>query len=372
MLLYNSEKNNNLLFDKIFRKKCFFKEDTNYTIITGYIGYSTPKELIGLGFKNIDVIIGMYGSNIKPEMHAILLKIQEENENIKFFYTDQKIHSKLYIWHVDEVVQEYAIGSANFSSSTALMENFYRETLDFFENQEDSLKILQYYENIKKFLIPIKEYNIKSCDKELCEMVIKKSYSLSLLSGKTVLLKPNILGSITKKGEVSVSSALNWGFSRGLPLLGDAYLAISSSFIKNNLNFIPPKIINSKNIPIEVLWDDNETMIMLMEGNQSVDGVLYPKQISSYKNKSLLGTYLRKRIGDKIGLNLNFTKEEVDVIKRSKNNVKNFNFNDSFSKKLKEKIITKDMLEKYGRTTIDIKKIKENTFYFDFSTKKNI
>ncbi len=372
MLLFNSTTNKNLLFDKVFRDKSFFKEDTEYTIVTGYIGQSTPKELINLGFKKTKVIIGMYGNRIRPELHSVLLRIQKEYPFIRFYYTDSKIHSKIYVWHIGKNIQECAIGSANFSSGTALVENLYRETLYLFDKESEAskLSIFNYLSNIENFLIPIEDYeiNLKFKDRLKHKELQERGEALSLLASRSTPSHPNIFGLVTKKGGVSVSSCLNWGFSKGLPLLGDAYIPVSSEFIKNNKDLIPCKP-EKENIPIEVLWDDGETMTMLMEGNIKIDGILYPKQISSYKNKSLLGDYLRKRIGEKINKDLTFSKDEIKYIKEIKKN-KNFkNINEDFCEKIRNKIITDKMLEMYGRDKIDIRKTDSRSYYFDFSAK---
>lgn len=373
MLLYNSVQNKTLLYDTVFRKKTSFEEDTELTIITGYIGFSTPEELLYLGFKNIKVIIGMYGSNISPDLHSILLRIQRQNPKIQFFYTNSKIHSKIYIWHKGNNIKEYAIGSANFSSATALVENLYRETLDLFPSETKSEeKINQYLNDISNFLIPIDKYTttLEATKREKHLLVEEKGRILSLLSSRSTPTSPNIIGETTIVGGVSVSSGLNWGYSNGLPLLGDAYIAISSEFVKNNPDIIPPKQ-KDENIPIEVLWDDGVTMLMLMEGNMGTD-VLYPKQISSYNNKSLLGSYLRKRIGEKIGQDLEFNQEEIDEVKRYKNSKEETKINGNILNSIKTKLITKDILNKYGRTTIDIKRMSNGSYYFDFGVKKTI
>ena len=65
--------------------------------------------------------------------------------------------------------------------------------------------------------------------------------------------------------------------------------------------------------------------------------------------------YLRKRIGDKIGVDLSISND------LSKEDFK------SKASEYKDKLITKDMLEKYGRTSIEVKLIGDKTYYFDFS-----
>ena len=83
---------------------------------------------------------------------------------------------------------------------------------------------------------------------------------------------------------------------------------------------------------VNVTWDDGVTMVCSFEGTQDVNGVVYPKQISSYNDKSILGHYLRKRIGVAASV-----------------------------------IVTEVELNSYGRTHIDITKNADGSFVFDFS-----
>lgn len=83
---------------------------------------------------------------------------------------------------------------------------------------------------------------------------------------------------------------------------------------------------------------DGTKMTGLLEGSvvKKEDGktVLYPKQISSSPQKSILGEYIRKRLGVE-----------------------------------KEEPITMKDLDKYGRTSIDVSLLGEGIYYFDFSNK---
>jgi len=70
----------------------------------------------------------------------------------------------------------------------------------------------------------------------------------------------------------------------------------------------------------------------LFEGSQPIDGVVYPKQISSFPVKSQLGEYIRNRIGVPLG-----------------------------------QPVRRHHLEKYGRTDITISLLAEGVYKFDFS-----
>ena len=85
-----------------------------------------------------------------------------------------------------------------------------------------------------------------------------------------------------------------------------------------------------------------------LEGEQKHDGKQYPKQLASYSpktpyldgkrisKKSILGRYLRNRL-------------DVNV----------------------DDLITKEMLDNYGRNTITLSLIGEGVYFADFSVKDN-
>ena len=76
-------------------------------------------------------------------------------------------------------------------------------------------------------------------------------------------------------------------------------------------------------------------MKALLEGvyNDKKNNIKYPKQISSFPEKATLGLYLRNRIG--VG---------------------------------EEDLVSKNDLEVYGRTNVEVSLIEEGLYYFDFSS----
>ncbi|MFJ8067276.1 hypothetical protein ACIQYS_22160 [Psychrobacillus sp. NPDC096426] len=91
--------------------------------------------------------------------------------------------------------------------------------------------------------------------------------------------------------EVQSRAGLNWGLSNGHVNTADAYIALSRNFLMQNPNFFP-----SQGSTISVTWDDGVVMECLLEGTQEINGTIYPKQISTFKDKSVLGIYLRGRL----------------------------------------------------------------------------
>lgn len=132
-----------------------------------------------------------------------------------------------------------------------------------------------------------------------------------------------------RDGIVQKQAGLNWGFSEGHVSLADAYIALTQEFIRNAPNYFPA---HGETIIVE--WDDGTKMECLLEGTQEIDGKIYPKQISTKNDKSVLGKYLRDRL--KVSMT---------------------------------KLINLSDLDNYGRRDIDVTKINSNHFKFDFSVR---
>lgn len=128
-----------------------------------------------------------------------------------------------------------------------------------------------------------------------------------------------------RDGIVPKKSGLNWGLANAHVKKEDAYIALTKSFLIQNPDFFP-----EHGDIIEINWDDGIKMFCLLEGTQIINGIIYPKQISSYNEKSELGRYLRQRIGVK-----------------------------------SNQLITLSDLEKYGKTFIEASKLGTHKFFFD-------
>lgn len=344
----------NNLYDKVFDTTI---DADNMVIISGYIGPAVIQDLKKLPY-NVELFVGMYGHDISDILHKSLLKLNKI-ENVSINYTDILVHAKYYIWLKRGCIVKALIGSANFSTSGLMTPK--KEVLgDIPQTSYDEMNV--YIDLIKSLSYSVEDYsginrNVIRFTDDMTQSITEKEVEISLLAARPGG-NPNILGISTNPGDVHAAAGINWGFSNGLSRPNDAYIKIPKEQIHNNPLMFPPKN-EDINDPIDVIWDDGTEMQMLLEGSQPVDDINYPKQISTYKNKTELGLYLRKRIGDALGLDL------IIPVELSKENfVPKAHF-------YKDKFITKEMLEKYGRTSINIKLIGDRTYYFDFSPKNN-
>ena len=312
----------------------------NIIIVSGYVGYQTIKMLCEqCSDVHITVVYGMYGSErISQPLHLALMEVQRQYSNITILYSTIPVHSKIYTWNCDAKIEKALVGSANFSISG--MMNDYKEILS--DVEQDT------YSTLKEYCDYVLSKAISCNDAEVKFQKVFKA------SGHSKLVQPLLAKNVCRatlldrNGMVSKKSGLNWGLSNGHVSEGDAYIRITSNYIKLFPSLFPPKKYvgmdnplsngkkNRENDEVELIWDDGEKMIGLLEGQQTktINGLVYPKQLSTSPSKSILGKYLRKRLG----VDLNHT-------------------------------ITKRDLLRYGRTSIDISLVGEGIYYLDFSVK---
>lgn len=312
----------------------------NIVIVSGYVGYQTIKMLCEQCCDvRITVVYGMYGSErISQPLHLALMEVQRQYSNITILYSTIPVHSKIYTWNCDAKIEKALVGSANFSISG--MMNDYKEVLS--DVEQDT------YSTLKEYCDYVLSKAISCNDAEVKFQKVFKA------SGHSKLVQPLLAKNVCRatlldrNGMVSKKSGLNWGLSNGHVSECDAYIRITSNYIKLFPSLFPPKKYvgmdnplsngkkNRENDEVELIWDDGEKMIGLLEGQQTktINGLVYPKQLSTSPSKSILGKYLRKRLG----VDLNHT-------------------------------ITKSDLLRYGRTSIDISLVGEGIYYLDFSVK---
>lgn len=312
---------------EIFNKHEFLDSD-ELVVLSGYLGPNPVSMLNNLPLKST-VIYGMFvESGIADKLHEKLVNIDKASSKVDILYSGIPIHSKCYLWKRNNQVIHALVGSANFSASG--LKTPYREILA---------------ETTRETFNPLNDYVLRILSEsmrcteytgELLEEVAEEKSSYEVTP-------PLYSLSLTyKNGKVPDKSGINWGHSDGNVTVGDAYLGISSELIRESGLFPPkkdrPELSSTggwkqrQNDPIEIIWDDGTTMEGLLEGSKPVDGIKYPKQISSIPNKNILGSYLRKRM-----------------------------------KLSPEEFVTSKHLQTYGRSNISISYLNEGIYYCDFS-----
>ena len=318
-----------MLFTQDLEELIFHRHEMHLSdeliILSGYLGPKPVARLVELPF-NSTVIYGMYGSEgIKPSLHQSLLSIQNNVENLNLYYSKLAIHSKCYVWRNRGEIVHALIGSANFSTNG--LTTPIREVLA--ETTHDTFRPLNNY--LQHIL-----NNSISCLEVGNERVVDETPNSAIC----------LMSLLDRASNMPVSSGLNWGQNpNNHTTPDDAYIAIRMKHINNYPNLFQVKQIKPSesrtdnrgriqrhNDAIEIIWDDGMTMEGLLEGSQKRNGLIYPKQVSSFPVKAQLGQYIRNRIGVPLG-----------------------------------QPVRKHHLENYGRTNIAVSLIADGVYHFDFS-----
>ncbi|MGD0887205.1 MAG: restriction endonuclease PLD domain-containing protein [Thermodesulfovibrionales bacterium] len=315
----------------IFNRHSLIASD-ELIILSGYVG---PKPVERLSSLPLDckVIYGMYGQErIKERLHATLLNLHNSVTNLNIYYSTTPVHSKCYVWRRNSSVVHALIGSANFTSYG--LSSPFKEVLA--ETSVDTFAPLNTY------LGTVLRNSIE-CSGTVVT-VGPAPRTVTVPQPKTDYCRMTLLDPRT--GEVQNVNGLNWGQN---PLnhtnRNDANIPLRAEHIRKYPNLFLPKqdypVLGDArgrrrhNDAIDIIWDDGRTMEGLLEGNYEIDGVKYPKQISSFPEKRVLGEYIRRRIGVPLGAR-----------------------------------VTRRHLENYGRTHIDVSLQGEGIYYFDFSVQR--
>lgn len=311
------------LEDIIIHRHELFQTD-ELIVISGYVGPKPIQRLQNIPFRS-KVVYGMYGSEgIKRPLHNSLIELQNRIENLNIYYSNLPVHSKCYVWRNRGQIVHALVGSANFSTNGLNTPN--REILA--ETSFDTFNPLNDY-------ITIVLNNSISC------LEIGATEIINVVPSAETTCLLTLLG---RNGEVQNAAGLNWGQNpRNHTTLNDAYIKIRIQDIKRFPKLFPPKQLNPThfdgrgrihrhNDAIEIIWDDGTSMEGLLFGNQKIDNLIYPKQVSSFPRANELGIYLRNRLNVPL-----------------------------------DQPIRKQHLLRYGRTNIGVSLISEGVYKFDFS-----
>jgi hypothetical protein len=315
----------NLYHNVLLKPKLDDKSLDNLCIVSGYstsaMAFHHLNEIKGI---RVELICGMTISDgISLSNHKGFCKLMQDDfrERFKCSYVFKglPVHSKLYIWCTGLVPKYAFLGSANYTQSAMKLARrrelmmqcspekafeYYRSIIDdtIYCDHEDALDFICLYadEKIKK----------KIAKKEAIPKI-----DYSGLEHATISL-------LAKDGSLPQRSGLNWGqrpeYKRDP---NQAYIKLPSEIYKTD--FFPPKTVH-----FTVLTDDGKTIVCTRAQEK------YGKAIHTPHNNSLIGEYIRNRLGLPNGAR-----------------------------------VTLEDLRKYGRTDLDFYKIDDETYYLDFSIK---
>jgi len=263
--------------------------------------------------KKINLIIGM--PSHKSDHSAFLSLLKKPPNNFSGHYFDGKpsVHCKLYSWFEDDNPKCGFSGSANYSQN------------GFFEQNQTNQITLDNPAEIKSYYLELLQSSLAMPDVGDVHMDHVRPYPPQNIHGsvdpgqiKWIIENKSVqISFLAKDGSMPAKSGLNWG-QRENRDPNQAYLSLKLDARKKG--FLP-----ERGFTFTLLTDDN----MSLDCAVQQDG---QKGVSTTDNNSILGAYIRKRLGLKSGA-----------------------------------FVSAADLKRYGRTDFVLSKINEETFLFDMS-----
>ena len=272
---------------------------------------------------DISLIVGMsLTDGVEESSHEGFVNLTNNTGSGKFeckyVHKNPSIHSKVYVWCIDDKPISAYVGSANYTQSAfsknrgeVLVECNPERARDYFLEIEPSTICCEYGE-IREYIQLTSRERRRALKKQ--EDFANKDKERQTLSASKDHIKISLL---QRGGIIRERSGLNWG-QRDKREPNQAYIPFPTALARTG--FFP-----TDQSHFMVLTDDQKTLILRLEQQGN-------KAITTPLNNSLLGEYFRNRLGLANG----------------------------------QKILTEDLV-RYGRTDIDFFKVDEETYYMDFS-----
>jgi len=274
---------------------------------------------------NIKLIVGMSAlEGISTINHLsfqrLVTKDFPKQFECRYLISKPPVHSKVYTWKKGEDPRMSFVGSANYTQRG--FGPLQRESMGNLDPNEG----IAYYTELLEGTIDCRDPQVEKLidiyeDDSIVIRKRKKKEKLETFHGIDLPMVTTSL--LDNKGELPQISGLNWAHRQHNPReLNQAYIRLTSDIYKTK--FFPP--VKKR---FSVLTDDGEVFVCTRAQQNG-------KAIETPENNSILGVYLRRRLGVAIG----------SAVKKS------------------------DLI-KYGRTTIDFYKIDDEAYYLDFSVRRN-
>lgn len=286
-------------------------------IITGFASAAFVHHVLySFDDLHIEIILGMAKAQpITIWDHNEYIKLINDTNRLEVYYYIgyPPIHSKAILWGRTLTAGEIAfIGSANFSWNGF---KDYQEIMT--PTDSDNVRII----------FPQKS-DLISCTDPAVFKRITVSYQRDQSSNKintsavgaAIKGRPFVVLSLIseRSGEVPLRSGLNWGQRPGREL-NQAYIAIPKKIHYENPGFFP-----ERGEEFTIITDDGESIICVVAQDND-------KAIESSQDNSILGKYFRKRLSLPLGA-----------------------------------LVRTQDLDNYGRRSISIHKIDNETYFMDF------
>jgi hypothetical protein len=228
------------------------------------------------------------------------------------------VHSKLYLWEKNGSPFSAYMGSANYTQSA--FSHSRRELLHECAPSE----ALAYYNNIEPNTMFCTHAEIEDYVTLMQTHPVLTAEESPLLSLRGSGVQRVTLSLLARGGNTGTRSGLNWGQRDGREP-NQAYIPLPIEVVRMNFFPLAGNLSGKDNPHFSVLTDDGKQLILRVEQQNN-------KAITTPLNNSLIGEYFRHRIGLANGA-----------------------------------YVTRQDLERYGRTNITFYKLDDEQYFMDFS-----
>lgn len=278
----------------------------------------------------VRLIVGMFSQGgISANNHQAFQQLSSEDYPLgfecRYVVTPPPVHVKAYAWYRGNEPLQGFVGSANYSA------NGFRQQREAVTSA-DAQQVQRYFDGLWDSAIDCRE---AEADRLVAKALaayqarIKQPVvAVETPGGELAGLERVTLSLLAKNGEMhNASAGLNWGQptpARPSRNLNEAYIAVPTAIGRSG--FFPPHKQHF------LLRTDDDKLMLCVPAQPKTRGGNVPQAIETPENNSLLGTYFRNRLGLASGA-----------------------------------FVTKQDLERYGRTSVFIYKIDDDDYYMDFS-----
>lgn len=275
---------------------------------------------------------GMFGSDgIDYRAHKQFCQLQLATESrcqIRYYDNRPACHAKVYVWYREKEPIQAFQGSANYSQNA-----FDRRTIEVLDECNPTLAS-RFGEHVWEHSTNVLHI---SKTKKQSQRVIK---AVSLADARVIELPLTPYG---KGDSTPMGSGINWSFRgrrSGKEWIrqdkNQAYIHVPTDVCR--IGFFPPR-----NELFLLGTDDGEVFVAVTaQPKRKGEPADVYGAIETPESNSLLGRYFRTRIGKHLGLSL------------------------------LDQVVTLEHLKAYGRLTVSIRKMSDDTYAMDFSPKSPI
>lgn len=264
---------------------------------------------------SIRLIVGMCGlEGLSSASHAGFRHLAEDNSfQCKYVYKGAPVHSKVFVWRNGSIPVIAFTGSANYTQTAfGMAVSKQREVL----TPVDAQIALAYFNTVETDTITCDHIDAEN----LVTIYRHQARQRPQPTEEDQAIPPEYfwLPTVTLPVSVHRRSGLNWGQRDGRDP-NQAYLPIPISIRRRS--FFPPRTVR-----FTILTDDGKTLTAVVAQD-------YDKAIHTPYNNAELGLYFRRRLGVPDGA-----------------------------------FVTNEHLARYGRDSVVIYKIDDETYFMDFSS----